>query len=175
MRSGAGALGSRTRECAAPSGRRGLRSQARGKPRAQRGEDTGGGPGQLGGLTWSCWLRPAAATASRAATSTFLQRLRVPPRPPSPRLPKPPPPGGQFNPAELRPTPREPPSSLLPPGPRAASPVQSEEVKESQRVSPKTRNPASKGARPPALPPPLLPSPPPPPPPPLPGPSSWPF
>ncbi|XP_039720854.1 uncharacterized protein C11orf96-like [Pteropus medius] len=94
----------------------------------------GGGPGQLGGLTWSCWLRPAAATASRAATSTFLQRLRVPPRPPSPRLPKPPPPGGQFNPAELRPTPREPPSSLPPPGPRAASPVQSEEVKESQRA-----------------------------------------
>lgn len=146
-------------------------------PGRREGRAQGGGPGQLGGLTWSCWLRPAAATASRAATSTFLQRLRVPPRPPSPRLPQPPPPGGQFNPAELRPTPREPPSSLPPPGPRAASPVQSEEVKESQRVSPKTRNPASKGARPPALPPPLLPSspPPPPPPPPLPGPSSWPF
>ncbi|XP_070445783.1 uncharacterized protein [Equus przewalskii] len=113
----------------------GCPSQAQGKPQARRGEDTGGGPGQLRGLTWSCWLRAAAATASRAATSTLLQRLRAPPRPRSPRPPQPPPPGGQFNPAELRPPPRGCPWSLPPPGPRAASPVHSEEVEESERLA----------------------------------------
>ncbi|XP_031789867.1 myb-related transcription factor, partner of profilin-like [Piliocolobus tephrosceles] len=74
----------------------------------------------------------AAATASRAATSTFLQRLRALPRPRSRRRPAPPPPGGQFNPAEQRPLPRKPPWSPPPPSPRAASPVQSEEVEETR-------------------------------------------
>lgn len=146
VRSGAGAPGSGTPEWGAPRGA-GLRaSPARGTGKTRRG-----GPGPLGGaggLTWSCWLRAAAATASRAATSTFLQRLRAPPRPRSPRALQPPPPRGRFSPAE-------PPWSPPPPGPGAASPVQSEEVQASPRVSPKSRNPASEGARPPALPPPL--------------------
>lgn len=140
------------------SGRGARASEARlgASPRRREGRTRGRGPGQLGGLTCSCWLRPAAATASRAAASTFVQRLRVPPRPPSPRLPEPPPPGGQSSPAEPRPPPRGPPWSPAqpPPGPRAASPVRREQVEESQRVSPQTRKPASKGARPPALPPP---------------------
>ncbi|KAF3814266.1 hypothetical protein GH733_018365 [Mirounga leonina] len=110
----------------------GRRSRLRQAPGAGRGGH--GGPDRVTrGLTWSCWLRAAAATASRAATSTFPQRLRAPPRPRSPLLPKPPPLGGQFNPAELRPPPRESPRSLPPPGPRTASPVRSEEVEESQR------------------------------------------
>lgn len=117
------------------------------------------GTGQLSGLTWSCWRRAAATTVSRAATSTLLQRLCAPPRPYSPRLPKAPPPGAQFNPEEQRPLPREPPYSLLPPGPRAASPVQSKEVEESQRVSPKIPKSSIQRSASPALPPPLLPSP----------------
>ncbi|KAI5158261.1 Structural Maintenance Of Chromosomes Protein 4 [Manis pentadactyla] len=60
----------------------------------------------------------AAATASRAATSTFFQRLRAPPRPPPRR--------GQSKPAEPRP----------PPGPRAASPVRRGEVEQSPRIFP---------------------------------------
>lgn len=142
----------------APARGAGCRSPLRASPGLREGRTRGGGPGPLRGRTCSCCRWVAAATASRAATSTLLQHLRAPPPPRSPRRPKPPPPGGQFNPAEPRPPTREPPSPLPPPGPRAASPVRSEEVEESQRVSPKSRNPASKGARPPALPPPLLPS-----------------
>nr|XP_028690310.1 histone-lysine N-methyltransferase SETD1B-like [Macaca mulatta] len=176
VRSAARAPGSRKRERVALAGEAPAAGAARRAiPEQPEGRTQRGGRGQFQGLTWSCWLWAAAATASRAATSTFLQRLRALPRPRSRRRPAPPPPGGQFNPAEQRPLPRKPLWSPPPPSPRAASPVQSEEVEKSQRVSPKTRNPASKGARPPALPPPLPPFPPPPPPPPLLGPSSWPF
>lgn len=82
MRSGARAPGSRKRERvalareapAAGAGRRAI-------PEQQEGKTPRGGRGQFQGLTWSCWPRAAAATASRAATNTFLQRLRAPPRP----------------------------------------------------------------------------------------------
>ncbi|XP_045696444.1 stress response protein NST1-like [Phyllostomus hastatus] len=170
-RSGARALGLQARVCSSAGRRGGSRSWAQGKPREQNGEDTQGGTGQLAGLTWSCWLR-AAATVFRAATSTLLQRLCAPPRPYSPRLPKAPPPVPNLI---LRSSGccREPPYSLSPPGPRVASPVQSEEVVESQRVSPKIPKSSiqrSASPRPPSTPTPFSS-----PPPPLPGPSSWPF
>ncbi|XP_069917336.1 uncharacterized protein [Oryctolagus cuniculus] len=138
LRSGAGSWGSRTQERAAPAAeapaagarRRAIPAQLLGRTRV------GGGPGQFRGLTWSCWLRAVAATASRAGTSTFLQLLRAPPRPHSPRLPR-----RRLRAANLIPPssgrrrgspPWSPPPP--PPSPRAASPVQSEEVEESQRL-----------------------------------------
>ncbi|XP_061055191.1 basic proline-rich protein-like [Eubalaena glacialis] len=190
VRSGAGAQGSRTPECAAPSrdlraagaglrasrGRRRRRTQTPedADPGGLRGADrvsSGDSPGHVGsGQPPPPPPAPPPALCSSAFTPLHGRAAHACPSRRSP--------GGRLNPAQLRPPPRESPQWLPPPGPRAASPVQSEEVEESQRVSPKPRNPASKGARPPALPPPLArspPPPPPPPPPPLPGPSSWPF
>ncbi|XP_070336262.1 uncharacterized protein [Odocoileus virginianus] len=153
----------------------GSRAPASADPRGLRGADrvsSEDSPGHVGsGQPPPPPLAPPPALSSSAFAPRHGRAARACPSRRSP--------GGRFNPAQLRPPPREHPQWLPlppPPGPRAASPVQSEEVEESRRVSPKTRNPASRGARPPALPPPLPPSPPPPPPPPpLPGPSSWPF
>lgn len=83
----AGAPGSGAPECELRGETRGAGA---GSPARRMGEAQGtmgvcgGVLGPLGGLTWSCWLRTAAATASRFASSTLLQRLRAPPRPPPP-------------------------------------------------------------------------------------------